>query len=286
MGIFTCLAAAATLAYRDIISKQISKDISEILSAFTSFFYALPFYLIILLGLWLAGYEDFSLGFNFVYLILARSLTDAFAEYFKMLAFARGDLSLVSPFLSLSPIFVLIFSPLITGDPLTTTGIVSIGMIVAGSLVIAWPDKALNVDRASRRSAIVTATLGAFFLGINTCFDRLAVQAGSPVMAGFSMTLVAAVLLAPFALRGKGYLSNMRASNKPLLQRGLLETLYMCLKLTALQHLQGPYVIGLVKSSIIFSVLGGKVVFKEEAFGKRMIGATLVFGGIVCILIG
>jgi uncharacterized membrane protein len=46
------------------------------------------------------------------------------------------------------------------------------------------------------------------------------------------------------------------------------------------------YVIAVKRTSIIFSVLLGRLVFQEAAFGKRAFGALLAFIGVVLMMAG
>jgi hypothetical protein len=87
-------------------------------STFASFAFALPFYIAALAVLGWLGVEGFERSLPFLVLILLRSITDTFAEGMKMYAFAHGDISIVATFFSLSPLLLLVTSPLITGDPL------------------------------------------------------------------------------------------------------------------------------------------------------------------------
>src|SRR6516164_4185498 len=113
MGIFAALLSAVFSTSKDIVSKKLTVKIDGTASAFASFAFALPFYLIVLLMLWLLGYNIFTFTQAFWLLVLARALTDVFAEWLKMYAFGHGDISLVNILFSLSPLCLLAMSPLL-----------------------------------------------------------------------------------------------------------------------------------------------------------------------------
>ena len=138
MGIFAALVSAVFSSSKDIISKKLAVRIDGAASTFASFAFALPFYLIVLAVLGLAGFDIFHLTMAFWWLVVARALTDSFAEGMKMYAFAHGDISLVTLVFSLSPLFLLVLSPLITGDELSVTGTVAVLVVVVGSLALVW----------------------------------------------------------------------------------------------------------------------------------------------------
>ena len=91
MGIVAALLSAVFSTSKDIISKKMAVRIDGAASTFASFAFALPFYLIVLAVLGLAGYDIFHFSMTFWWLVLARALTDSFAEGMKMYAFAHGD---------------------------------------------------------------------------------------------------------------------------------------------------------------------------------------------------
>ena len=141
IGIYISILAACLGTAKDVVSKKLAGNVSGIISAFASFAFALPFYLTALLILWVLGYEDFAFGESFLFLVIARAFTDALAEWMKMKAFETGEISVVSSFISLSPLFLIVNSPLITGDSLPTGGILAILLVVTGTLLLSWKGK-------------------------------------------------------------------------------------------------------------------------------------------------
>jgi drug/metabolite transporter (DMT)-like permease len=53
---------------------------------------------------------------------------------------------------------------------------------------------------------------------------------------------------------------------------------------TAYNYAPIAYVIAVKRTSIIFSVLLGRLVFKEQFFGQRVVGAAIAFAGIIIII--
>src|SRR4051812_2708465 len=92
---------------KDLISKALSVKLDGTLSTFASFFFALPFYVTVLCIVIPLGWERVVLSQGFFLLLLGRSITDSLAEGFKMHAFAWGDLSVVSTFFAMAPLFTL-----------------------------------------------------------------------------------------------------------------------------------------------------------------------------------
>ncbi|MCB0344053.1 MAG: hypothetical protein KDD66_03005, partial [Bdellovibrionales bacterium] len=93
-----------------------------------------------------------------------------------------------------------------------------------------------------------------------------------------------ALMLAPFAIKRVGWRAELATNRHSLWGRGGLEVTFMIAKLAALQFLQAPYVSGLMKSSILVSVIGGRVLFREGDFGRRMLASALIIFGCVIIV--
>ena len=70
MGILAALASAVFSTCKDIVSKKLTLHIDGTASTFASFAFALPFYLVVLAVLWLAGYDIFYFSVTFWWLVL------------------------------------------------------------------------------------------------------------------------------------------------------------------------------------------------------------------------
>ena len=115
MGLILSVLSASLSASKDLVSKRLAFRLDGTASTYASFAYALPYYLVVLGVLWAAGHETFVFSAAFLVLVLLRALTDTLAEWMKMHALSHGDVSIVASFFSLSPLFLLLTSPLITG---------------------------------------------------------------------------------------------------------------------------------------------------------------------------
>jgi len=284
MGTLAALVSAIFATSKDLLSKRVSRDVDGTVSTFASFFFALPFYVVLMGLLWILGYEDFAWSAGFWGYVLIRSITDAAAEWLKMTAFQFGDLSVVACFFSLSPIFLLLLSPLITGDALTSTTVAGVVLVVIGTVLMVYRP-GTRVDR-TQFGAIGLATAASVFFALNSCFDRLAVQTASPTMSGFAMTALSCAFFVPAMWRSSARRIAVLEHAKLFTVRGALEVGFMVLKLTALRYLSAPYVVVLQRTSMILSVLAGRYIFKEQHIGQRLLAGTVIFIGVVVCLFG
>lgn len=278
MGFLLALFAATFGTAKDIVSKKLSFNVDGSTSAFASFAFAMPGYLLLLLIGVLNGHEYFSVTSMFWVYVICRSLTDTVAESTKMYALSHGELSAVVSIISLHPVFTLFTSPLLTGDPVTFKMALGVIITVLGSITIiydgkSWPPK----------NAILYALICSLFFSLNNCFDRLSVTNGSPIFSGMIMNLLAGIFLIPSLLKlGK---SKLLVSNwRPFLLRGCLESCFMAIKLTALQTITSPELGAIMRLTILFSVFSGNLMFKEHGLFRKVIGAVITVIGVSFII--
>ena len=198
MGLLLSFLSSLLAAAKDLVSKRLASRLDGTVSTFASFAFALPYYGVVLAVLFLLELETLELSLAFLGLVFLRSITDTFAEILKMYALSYGDISLVASFFSLSPLFLLITSPLITGDEVSEFGLAAVGLIVVGSLLMVY--RSAPGNWGAQKKGILLALGASVFFSLNSCFDRLAVKQGTPVMAGFAMTLLSALFLLPLVL--------------------------------------------------------------------------------------
>lgn len=286
MGFILALLCTFLNSAKDLFSKKLSFLVDGTTSTFASFAFALPFYLILFVGLQLSDYQVASYSSYFWLLVILRTLSDAGAEWTKMQALSYGEISYLAPFMSLAPLFLLIFSPLITGDPLTNSGIIGIILSMMGSwiLIDSYPSEK-NFSSAQIKKGVVLALMTSFFFSLNTCFDRLAVQIASPVFSGFTMTLLAAIFFLPAVISNPNRINSMKLAATPLLIRGVLEVSFMVTKLFALTYLQAPYVAAITRLSLLILILGGYFFFNEGDLIKRLLAGMLVICGALIVII-
>jgi len=284
IGITAALLSAVCATAKDIVSKGVAPQVSGRVSALASFLFALPYYLGVLGVLYLLGIETFTVSGPFLTWVILRALSDTAAEWLKMEAIAVSDLSFVACFLALSPVFLIFTSPFLTGDPIGRTEIGALLLVVVGTIIVAWkPGESLA--RADRRGMLL-GTGAAFFFSLNTCFDRLAVQTASPTLSGFAVTLAAGLMLLPTLRQTPSVNADLWRLRRPFLLRGFFELSFMVAKLTALVYLTAPTVMALQRVSLVLSVIGGRTIFHERDFQRRLVGASLVLGGVVLLLVG
>ena len=280
MGTILALLAALLNSAKDTTSKYLASDVDPNVSTFASFLFALPYYVVVLVILWAAGLETVTLSAVFLGYVGLRALTDTATESCKMHALAHGELSVVSALIALNPAIILLLSPFITGDHIRPAGVAGIVVAVVGNMFFVYRSGLKTSPRA-----LVLGAACAFFMALNTCFDRMSVQHGTPVFSGFMMTLLSAVFLLRVLPAGTER-SQLRMFARPFAARGAFETAFMVSKLCSLQYLAAAETASLVRLSLLVSVITGRTILDEQHFFRKLFGALLMVCGTSLMLLG
>lgn len=282
MGVIATLLSACTLTAKDLVSKAVASKVHPDISTFASFLFALPFYGLIFVALYLFGGEWVVFSRTFLLLVLMRGISDVFAEGCKMRAFDKGDVSLVSGLLSLSPLILTVLSPFITGDPVSVSEAVGIALIVLGGLAIVRRDR--TTGKVVQPVAIVYALVGSVAFALNSALDKLAVGHAGAVTSAFSVTLCAALLTLPALFRVPAAKGQLGGNARAFLLRGFFETVFMVAKMVALTTLPAHVVVGIMRISMILTVVVGGAWFHEKDRVRRVVGTLLMYVGLIFLL--
>jgi uncharacterized membrane protein len=282
-GIISALISTIFAASKDLLSKKLAGLVHGNVSAFASFIYAIPWYILFMCIAYMAGFPVFEFNSAFLLYVLLRAVTDTFAEFFKMHALAKGDISFIANFLSLAPVFLLFTAPLITGESISGIGLAGVILVCIGTVAFVYHP--MERKAGIPWTGVGLAILSSIFFSLNSCFDRLSVQEGSPLFSGFSMTVLSMLFLGPtlfFVKNKKGQFS----SNSSIFHlRGLFEVLFMTTKLIAMQFMEPQYVVGIGKLGLVMSILGGGYFYKEKGTLRRMLISGIIVLGSVMIIV-
>ncbi|HMO17014.1 MAG TPA: EamA family transporter [Oligoflexia bacterium] len=281
-AILAALLSTIFASGKDLISKNLSTLVHGNISAFASFLYAIPWYFLFLGTCFAAGLPIFDYAPGFLFFVTLRAMTDTCAEFFKMHAISQGDISFIANFLSLAPLFLLFTAPLITGEYISGIGFFGVILISTGTILFVYHP--LERAKGIPWKGIILGTLSSFFFSLNSCFDRLSVQQANPILSGFAMTFLSMIFLLPSLYFVKNPLGHFKSGNKQFHLRGLLEALFMCTKLYAMQFMEPQYVVGIGKIGLVLSIIGGSVFYKETGTGRRLIISTLIVAGSAMIV--
>ena len=213
----------------------------------------------------------------------------AFLLYFEALRLT--DISLSMPMLSLTPLFLLVTSFVLLGEFPSLMGVAGIFLIIVGSYLLHRMPKEQGILAPFRsiykNKGVLFMVLVAFLFSISANFDKLVVLYSDVVFGSALKFLFMGLCFLFVSLAGKR--EGLQISWKQgagFLVPGLFLTISIIAMNFALTLSIVPYVVSLKRTSALFSVLYGGLLFKEKQVLQRGIGALVMVMGVVLILLG
>ena len=280
-------ATAFCVATGDALTKKFFGRFSPYEMAIVVSLYSLPFLLITFPLITIPKLDNV-----FWQTVLILVPVDIFALYLYMKALKLSPLSLSIPFLSFTPVFMILTGFLILDEIPNVWGSCGILLVVAGSYVLysskikygyLAPLRAIRKEPGSWLMLVV-----AMLYSILAVLGKKAIQHSSPIFFGFFfLASVNITILILFPLLSKikwNALSKMPGRG---LCVGFILYLHILLHVLAISMVKAVYMISVKRMSILFAVIYGWLLFKETDIKSRMLGAVLMFLGIgVITLLG
>ena len=286
IGFLLAFGTAVSEALKDITSKYNLHHIDEYTAAFSM--HLVQTLLLLPLILYL-GLESMSSRFLWALLISSLLQLGVILLYFK--AIKRSELSVTVPLITLTPLFMLLTSPILIGEFPSALGVVGIVLIVAGTYIsnisedpkkIFAPFVSLVRNQGSRYMLLV-----AFIWSITANLDKIGVEETSPIYWAFSKDFLILLYLIPIlAIKSKKPLLQINNRKWPLLMVGFFKSTSVVTQMFAIQFILVPYVISIKRASSVFIILFAFLYMNERKnFRNRMIGIIIILLGLAVIAI-
>jgi drug/metabolite transporter (DMT)-like permease len=214
------------------------------------------------------------------------------AMWLYMKAIRQSPLSLTLPYLAFTPVFNTVTGYLLLGETVSLQGFSGIALVVCG----AW---LLNVDAMNNGSRL--AVLAPFRAIASEHGSRLmlivaALYSLTSVMGKGALQYVPAGFFGPFYFVLLGIFASIvfaRRNEKPgqVLTRhpwahlgvGLFMGLMVLTHFLAIQHVEVAYMIAVKRTSLLFGMLYGAWLFREQGLGKNMVAGVIMVAGVYLI---
>ncbi len=279
LGIFTAFFEAV----KDVFSKQNLKKSDEYVVA-----WSLAFFSVIFLTPWVIYTGIPALNSQFWISLLIGGSINAVTTLLYIKAIKVSDLSLTVPLVALTPLFMLLTSPLIVGEYPKFFDYIGILLIVAGSYLLnikeksqgyLAPFKALLNEPGPKFMLIV-----AFLWSITSNFDKIGVKNSSPIFWLFSLFGTMTILLLPVLLQKTPNPSRKIIKQLPMLAAmGFFNVIGVLCQMQALTLTLVVQVIAIKRTSVLMGVLFGHFIFKEKDIQQRLLGAGIMILGVFFI---
>jgi len=273
------------LATSDALTKKALTSRDEYLIAWLRLLFSLP----VLLGS-LLFIEIPHLDTTFWSATLIALPLEIIAIILYIKALKSSPLSLTIPFLALTPLFLIILSYVILGEKVSVGGAIGIILIAIGSYTlnihkvrheIMEPIKAIFREPGSVMMIIV-----AFIFSITSSLGKMAIEHSSPIFFGSLYFVLITLVFTPIAIaKNKGRIIPAKKDMIQLLTIGVTYSLMVIFHMVAMSLTNVAYMISVKRMSLIFSIIYGHILFKEEKITERVSGGTIMFIGVVMIIL-
>jgi uncharacterized membrane protein len=284
LGFILAFVTALSEASKDIFSKRNLLHVDEYVASF-----AMHLVISVLLAPVVLYLGIGSISTRFMLALLASSVLQLTVILLYMKALKRAELSVTVPLVTLTPLFMLITSPLLIGQFPSAMGLLGIFLIVAGTYTLnlkggrggLWAPFAYIVSNQASRYMLSVA----FLWSISANIDKIGVEETSPVTWAFAKDFLILLYLVPIMLlKSDRPLSQLRSRAKPLCVIGLFRTLSVLSQMFAIQFILVAYVISIKRSSALLIILYSFFFLNEKMyFRTRLTGIMIITLGLVLI---
>ena len=203
------------------------------------------------------------------------------------LAYKNSDFSLVYPMArGTAPAFLLLWSLLFLHENLTGWGLVGLAMIISGLILTGASSLIQNRKNIPNIRGIAAALATAFFISVYTFVDGIAVKRTPALPYGLLMFSLIPIWSTPFVLRNYGWsqvVGEWKVQPGRLLITGFLGVLAYLIALYAYSFAPISYSGAIREVSVVLGALAGWRFLGEKLGSVRVIGAFVIFAGILTI---
>ena len=282
------LLAAICESLKDLFSKKGLQFVKPHLAALAASASAFP----ILIGFFFLNHQIPPIGDRFLFALTMSGLLNIVAILLFMKAIQESDLSLTIPFISFSPLFLLLTSPFLVQEFPGPLGILGVFLIVLGSYFLQIqeihrgyfaPFGAILKEKGPKRMLVV-----AFIYSLTSNFDKIGVLNSSPMFWSLSVNtfMILGLIIMFFLLRSLNHTQHVTPPFILLLMIGLFHATTLISQNSALEYATVPSVISVKRTSTLFAVILGYIILRETQVKERLGGAVLMILGVACIGVG
>ena len=217
-------------------------------------------------------------------------------EILAMLLYNRAirdyPLSQTLPYLAFTPVFVTLTGYLLLGERVSTQGLGGILLVVAGAWLLnfrlaslrAWRSWLLPLLHIFRHPGSLMMLGVALLYSLTSVGGKGAMQYMAPELFGpFYFLLVGLTLVPLLGLGTPARLKRIWRKPLPVLGTAVLMGLMLISHFIALQRVEVAYMIAVKRTSLLFGMVYGAVLFKEPGLGGHLLAGAVMLGGVALI---
>jgi drug/metabolite transporter (DMT)-like permease len=285
MWIVYSLLTAFSLATSDALTKMALSSRDEYHVAWMRLLFAMPLLLVSLLFI-----EMPQLDSTFWMAVCAALPLEIIALILYTKALKVSPISLSVPFLALTPVFLIVTSALIVGESISTQGMAGIILMAAGSYSMnlhrVTEDLFAPIRAIWRERGSVMMIAVAFIYSFTSALGKLAIEHSSPIFFGAFYFFLLTIFFTPVAIvKNRAALHFRRRDLKVLMPLGFTYGLMIIFHMVAMSMAPVAYMISIKRTSLLFSMIYGFILFREGRIAQKSAGALLMMAGFVLIIL-
>ena len=213
---------------------------------------------------------------------------EVWAMFLYLKAISRSPLSLTAPLLAWTPVFTAAVSAVVLRELPSAAGTAGIALVVAGSWLLYAREGGTAAEALrllAREEGARLMFLVALIFSATSALGKLGLMHSSAAFFGPAYVAALAACLAATAIargEGRAMLAELRP-NRWFFAIGAGVAAMTLLHFTAMALTKVAYMIAVKRSSLLASVVIGRVCFGERGLARRLPGAALMLAGVVIL---
>ncbi len=284
IGILFGILTAILTSVADALSKKVSMRESVYVVSMSRWLFALPI-------LFAFNYNSIiipSVNLEAILWLIIVSPLELLAMILYIKAISIYEMSLVIPFLSLTPMFLLITGYVFLNERVSINGMLGVLLIVSGIYLMNLSNTRGGIlspfkNVFKNRGAVYVIIVALIYTITSTIGKRIVNLVGPSFMSFWYLASLTIVLFIFISIKRESVLPALKSNLFQNFAIGTFVGLAAFTLFSSYQEIPVSYAIALKRTSILFSVLWGRIFFKESDFKKRILGSAIVLIGAILI---
>jgi uncharacterized membrane protein len=209
-----------------------------------------------------------------------------------VIAIRDHPLALTLPYLAFTPVFVVVTGWLVLGETVGGPGLIGVLLVVAGSWLLNFePQGRIGLTAATAPLRAIASNPGSRLMLAAAAIYALTSVGGKAAMTwmppeqfgAFYFSLLALLTLVLVALFRPSALKIARFGWLPLLVVAGFMAVMVVTHFMALAKVEAAYMISAKRSSLLFGMVYGAMLFGETHLGRHLVAGALMIAGVALI---
>lgn len=281
MGILVALVSAFTSSLRESIRKHVSSDFSSVEIGFITQVYGCillaPFAIYYLLQ------SSVTLTSGLIFAILVSAAGVLSSTYIYVEAMRISDLSVTEPLRQMTPLIVALLEPVILGTTFSYKILLAAFMGALGSYVLVSDNGFKEPLENLRNKGALMAIAVACIFAVLAIVKRFGSTSIEPLLFTYFTYVLGLVGFWIWKKKNDEEVSREEFLRKDVFSMGAVTAIGAVITIYAFSMISASETVVIKQSSGIFGILIGRRFFSEEGIIRKMIGASIIIGGVVLV---